>query len=40
MTLTYSNQDSSQKLKFTADDTSFVNDGITLAYYMSLAGEV
>jgi hypothetical protein len=39
MTLTYSNQDSSQKLKFTAD-TSFVNDGITLAYYMSLAGEV
>ncbi|KAF4189760.1 hypothetical protein CNMCM7927_006544 [Aspergillus lentulus] len=30
---------SSQKLKFTADDTSFVNDGITLAYYMSLAGE-
>ncbi|KAF4233538.1 hypothetical protein CNMCM8980_004306 [Aspergillus fumigatiaffinis] len=39
MTLTYSNQNSSQKLKFTADDTSFVNDGITLAYYMSLAGE-
>ncbi|RHZ60773.1 hypothetical protein CDV55_104586 [Aspergillus turcosus] len=29
----------SQKLKFTADDSSFVNDGITLAYYMSLAGE-
>ncbi|EAW16898.1 uncharacterized protein NFIA_002480 [Aspergillus fischeri NRRL 181] len=29
----------SQKLKFTADDTSFVNDGITLAYYMALAGE-